>query len=115
MTITINHYLTGPVSRDKLFASLYDHAIIKEIALQVVANQVEAHIDMMSDFPSEYDSYGSAKMPIAAAKFDVNDMINDLIDDFKQNLLDAVKLVEIDVQSVETDINGFVNANVTVK
>jgi hypothetical protein len=115
MTISINHHLTGPIAVNKLLAALYDYGLVKEIALQAVANQVEAHIDMMCDFPSEYDSFKAARLPLTAAKVDVNDVINDLVNDFKQSLLDAIKSVEIEVESVEIDVNGFVNANVTVK
>ena len=94
---------------------LYDRDLIKSLARQLVASQVEAHIDMGSDCGSEYQTHAEAAAMIAGAKQTVEDYFEDLVMEFRDSVYEAIRNVEIDVKSTTFSAEGFEDAEVAVK
>lgn len=94
---------------------LYDRALIKSLAIQLVAGQVEAHIDMGHDMGSEYPTHASAAAMIQGAKTTVEDYFEELVMEFRDSVYEAIRNVEIDVKSTTFSAEGFEDAEVEVK
>lgn len=103
-----------PVPADNLQKLLYSDALIKQLAVQLTASQVEAHLDMMSDFIGEYKTFDEAELCIKGAKDSVEDMVDDLLTDFRDQLYAALANVNITVTAVKFEREGAVDADVTV-
>lgn len=96
-----------------LMAVLYNKNTIKAMAVQLVASQVEAHIDMMADCPDEYRSFVDYDGCIQNATVTVEDYIEDLLTEFRGALYDAVRQVKVTTNSVTLQKDNT-DADVTV-
>jgi hypothetical protein len=94
---------------------MYDRDLIKQLARQLVANQVEAHIEMARDCGSEYPSHTEAAAVIKDAKTTVEDYFEELVVEFRDSVYEAIRNVEIDVKSTTFSAEGFEDAEVEVK
>ena len=94
---------------------LYDRELIKYLAAQLVAGQVEAHIEMGHDCSSEYPTHAAAAAMIQGAKTTVEDYFEDLVMEFRDSVYEAIRNVEIDVKSTTFSAEGFEDAEVEVK
>ena len=94
---------------------LYDKELIKMLARQLVAGQVEAHLEMGYDCGSEYKTHFEAASMIAGAKVTVEDYIEDLLTEFRGELIEQVRNVQIHVKSTKFSAEGFEDAEVEVK
>lgn len=89
------------VSPDNLSKVLYSRELIAALARQLVAGQVEGHLDMMSDYPSEYKSYDVINTCVQGAKETVKDYIEDLLTEFRDNLYAEIENVRIETAVVK--------------
>lgn len=112
MITTINTDMMVPSSN--LQKMLFDKALIKQLAVQLVAGHVEAHLDMMSDFLGEYQTFSEAELCVKSAKETVEDYMADLLEDFREELYSAVRERTITVDAVKFTKEGAVDADVTV-
>jgi hypothetical protein len=94
---------------------LYNDDLIKQLARQLVAAQVEAHIDMGHDCSREYPTHTEAAAMIQGAKITVEDYFEDLVMEFRDSVYDAIRSVEINVKSTTFSAEGFEDAEVEVK
>lgn len=104
-----------PVNTAYLQKVLFDKDMIRVLAAQLVGNQVEAHIDMISDAGTEYKTFGEVENCIHGAKETVEDYVADLLTDFRESLYAAIREVEINVTKVEFEKDGLKDAEVEVK
>lgn len=93
---------------------LYDKATIAALAKQIVANQVEAHIDMVCDFSTEYKTFAEVENCIQGAKETAGDIIEDLLVDFREALYSAARECEIKVRNVTFENDGPKDAEVEI-
>lgn len=96
---------------------MYDRDTIKALAVQIVAAQVEAHIDMISDAGTkEYPTFQEVANCIQGAKETVNDYIADLLHDFRAMLYAEVAKVTVETKSVilKPDASGRVDIDAEV-
>ena len=115
MSVSINHNPELSVNPKNLQQLMYDKQLIAQLARQIVAGQVEAHIDMGHDCASEYPTHLFAADMIKNAKVTAEDYLEDLLTEFRGELYNAVRSVEIDVKSTTFSSEGFEDANVIVK
>ena len=94
---------------------LYDKELIKSLARQLVAGQVEAHIEMAHDMASEYPTHAAAAAAIKGARETVEDYFEELVMEFRDSVYEAIRNVEIDVKSTKFSAEGFEDAEVVVK
>lgn len=104
----------GVVPSGNLSKVLYSRELIKNLAAQLVAGQVEGHLEMMSDFPSEYQTFVFADGCIQGAKESVVDYVEDLLSEFRDSLYAEIRNTVIETKSVEISKDGFVGAVVVV-
>lgn len=93
---------------------LYDKELIQVLACQLVAGQVEAHIEMACDFNTEHKDFASVDMCIQGAKETVNDYIEDLLTDFREMLYESVRKVEVTTKNAIFEAEGLKDAEVSV-
>jgi hypothetical protein len=103
------------VPHHSLQKMLHNPELIKMLARQLVAAQVEAHIDMAHDCGSEYPSHAEAAAVIKDAKTTVEDYFEELVMEFRDSVYEAIRSVEIDVKSTTFSAEGFEDAEVEVK
>lgn len=113
MTITVPR--SQPVNTAYLQKMLYDKEIIAALAAQLVGNQVEAHIDMISDAGTEYTTFGEVESCIQGAKETVEDYVADLLTDFRDSLYEAIRATQINVTKVTFEKDGIADVDVEVK
>lgn len=94
---------------------MYDNDLIAHLARQLVAGQVEAHIEIAHDCAKEYPTHAEAAAMIEGAKITVEDYIEDLLTGFRGELIEQVRKVEIEVKSTTFSAGGFEDAEVSVK
>jgi hypothetical protein len=94
---------------------MYDKALIKQLAIQIVAGQVEAHIEMGCDSPSEYGNHADAAAMIGDAKTTAEDYFADLVTEFRDAVYEAIRTVEVNVKSTTFSPEGLEDALVEVK
>ena len=94
---------------------MYDKALIKSLAIQLVAGQVEAHIEMARDMGSEYPTHAAAAAAIKGARETVEEYFEDLVMEFRDSVYEAIRNVEIEVKSTSFSAEGFEDAEVVVK
>lgn len=90
--------------------------LIKRLATQLVASQVEAHIMLFRD--GEYDdveTFNDACAVLRGAKVTVEDYVEDLLTEFRESLYEHIRLVEIDVKTVKLSAQGIEDADVEVR
>lgn len=93
---------------------LYDRDLIKSLARQMVASQVEAHLEMISDFGNEYSKFEEVNAAVQDARSTVVDYFNDLMCDFDREVKEAFKNVTIKVNTVSFEQDGLKDAEVEV-
>lgn len=93
---------------------LYDKQTITALAKQIVANQVEAHIDMVCDFSTEYKTFAEVENCIQGAKETAAEYIEDLLNDFREELYSAAREVEIKVRQATFANDGLQDAEVEI-
>lgn len=112
--ITIDHP-AFIVRSGNLQSVLYTNDMIKSMAAQLVAGQVEAHLDMISDAgPKEYGSFVEVDVCIRNAKETVKDYIEDLLSDFRETLYAEIAKVDVKTTAVLLKPNDEIDADVTV-
>lgn len=98
-----------------LQAVLHQKDAIRAMAVQLVAGQVEGHLDMISDAgQDEYSNYKDVAACIAGAKESVVDYVEDLIADFRSTLLEEIAKVKIETKGVILRPDGEIDAEVSV-
>jgi hypothetical protein len=81
---------------------LCDKAFIRALATQLVANQVEAHLDMIQDAgPKEYSTFDEVADCIGGAKESLHDCIEEILDDFCTTLIEEIDNVNIRATAVK--------------
>jgi hypothetical protein len=86
------------------------------LAREMVANQVEAYIEMASEFPEEYTSYTQVKDLLEeGAKDSTMEIVDDLAAQFRDMLAEAIAATKVTVTAAKFDVNGVVDADVTVE
>ena len=93
---------------------MYDRDLIRQLARQLMANQVEAHLEMGYDCGSEYKTHAEAAAMIEGAKDTVNDYVYDLLAEFTAALRTELSEVKINVKSTKFSSEGFEDAEVEV-
>ena len=93
---------------------MYDRDLIKQLARQLVANQVEAHLEMGYDMGGEYTTHAEAATMIEGAKETVHDYVFDLMAEFSAALTAELRDVNIKVKSTSFSAEGFEDAVVEV-
>ena len=102
------------VPKEYLQRLLYSNELIRALARQLVAGQVEGHLEMMSDYPSEYANFSEVEQCVKGAKETVVDYVEDLLAEFRDQLYAEIANVDIKVESVVFTSEGAADANVFV-
>ena len=105
---------TATVPPTNLQKLLYSRELIAALARQLVAGQVEGHIDMLSDFGADYRSFPEVDDCIQGAKESVKDYVEDLLTEFRDNLYAEIENTVIETKNVQFNKDGFVDADVSV-
>lgn len=100
-------------SLGRLFSS---KEAIKALAAQLIAGQVEAHLDIISDAgTAEYGTYQEVADAVGNAKETVKDYIEDLLLDFRNDLLREINNAKVTTNAVLLKPEGEIDADVTVR
>ena len=113
MTINIRTTIETVSNRD-LQKVMYHKDLIAALARQIVAGQVEAHIDIMSDCAGEYTNFSAAEGCIQWAKEIAAENFDELVQEFRDAVLDEIKKVNITVTAVKFTKDGAEDADVSV-
>lgn len=104
------------VSVKNLQKALYNQKLIEQLARELVASHVEAHIDMAQDCePGDFNTYKEAEDYLKSAQQSVEDYMADLLTDFRDSLYDAVRKVTVEVKSIKMTKDGMDDADVEVR
>ncbi len=105
------------VRNSYLSAVLHQTDAIRALAVQLVAGQIEGHLDMINDAGvKEYSTYEEVDDCIQGAKESVKDYIEDLIADFRSSLLEEIAKVKIETKAVllkKNDIDADVEVTIS--
>lgn len=113
--MTVEFAPTSMVPGNRLDSVLYCKERIAEIARLLVVNQVEALIEMASDFPEEVNTFAEAKRAIAMrAQECTHDYAADLLEEFRDALHEAIDEVKIELISAQFSAKGMEDAMVKV-
>lgn len=113
--ITIKHP-EYHVRNGNLQSILHSKQAIQALAAQLVAGQVEAHLDMISDAGAkEYNDFNEVAGCVAGAKDTVKDYVEDLLADFRTTLYEQIELVKVTTTAVILKPGSDVDADVTVE
>lgn len=94
---------------------LTDKAFIQALATQLVANQVEAHLDMIQDAGSEeYGQFEEVADCVAGAKDTLDDYLAELLEEFCTELTNEIKNVNIRTTQVMLRPGKTIDADVIV-
>lgn len=104
-----------PIPTANLQKMLYDKQLISIMAKQIVAGQVEAHIEMACDYGNEYKTFKEVENCIQGAKETVGDYLDDILSEFRDALYAAAREAEITVKNVTFEGEGLKDAEVEVK
>ena len=103
------------ISVKNLQKVLYNQELIKQLARELVASHVEAHIEMAaSRGPGEFNTYSEAEAYLKAAQESIEDYMDDLLTEFRDSLYNAVCSCKIDVKSIKLSKDGLEDADVHV-
>lgn len=91
------------VSASNLQAVMYDKRIIRAMAVQIVANQVEAHLEMINDCSEDYRTFNEVEHCLMGAKDTVNEFIEDMLVDFRHAM--HAELAAVTVEMTRMIIN----------
>lgn len=104
------------INVDNLQKLLYNPNLIKRLATQLVAGQVEAHIEMIRDGGyDDVETFNDACAVLREAKVSVEDFVEDMLQEFRDSLYEHIRLVEIDVKTVKLSAQGIEDADVEVR
>ena len=113
MITTIHTDVT--VRSNYIAGALHATELIRAMAVQMVAAQVEGHLDMISDAgPAEYSTFQDVSGCIAAAKETVVDYVEELLVEFRTELLEEIARVKIETKAVILKPEGEIDADVVV-
>lgn len=101
----------SPTYLQKMFHS---QELIAALARQLVAGQVEGHIEMMSDYNAEYKSFPEVDGCIQGAKETVKEYVEDLLSEFRDNLYAEIEKTVIETKSVQLSKDGLEDVTVIV-
>lgn len=93
---------------------LTNRQLIAALARQIVAGQVEAHMEMMSDYPVEHPNFAAVRGNLQSAKETSADYLADLLEEFRENLYGAIEDVQIEVTNATFNATGFVDATAEI-
>jgi hypothetical protein len=95
---------------------LYDKNLIRKLAVQMVANHVEAHIDMINDAggTAEYTSFKEVEDCVVGAKVAVEDYVEDLLTEFRDALYEEIRATKIEMSEMIITRDDEIDANVVV-
>lgn len=94
---------------------LYKDALVERLAVQIIASHVECFVDMAADLgPEEFPSYDKAAEYLKAAQSSVEDMVGDLLTEFRDTLYEKIRACKVNVKSVSLSELGLVDADVEV-
>ena len=98
-----------------LQAILQDKDLIKKLAVQLVGNQVEAHLEMISDAGTEeYSTFKEVDECIKGAAVSIEDYVEDALADFRTELFAALGQVKIETKAVLLKPDDDIDADVHV-
>ena len=106
---------TDTISTRNIDKLLYDDKLIDQLAIQLVANHVECHIDMAADMGDEISTFADADAHIQCAKLSVEDYVADLLTEFREQLYSAIRRRTIEVKSVKIGKDGMSDADVDIR
>jgi hypothetical protein len=105
------------VRNSNLQALLWQTDAVRAMAVQIVAGQVEGHLDMISDAGvKEYSTYEEVDACIQGAKESVKDYIEDMIAEFRSSLLEEIAKIKIETKAVllkKDDIDADVEVTIS--
>ena len=94
---------------------LTDRQFIQALATQLVANQVEAHLDMVRDAGSEeYGNFQEVADCVAGAKETLDDYLAEILEEFCTELTNELKNVNIITTQVMLRPGHTIDADVIV-
>lgn len=100
---------------ENLSKVFYDKALIKQIAVELVANQVEAFSELAADYPGEYGTFDEVKSCIeGGARISAQEYMADLMAEFEEELKAAITATKITLVSASFGDAGLVDINATV-
>jgi len=79
---------------------LYDKHLIAALARQLVASSAEGHIEMISDFPGEYNTFADVDKVMQYSKDAAADMFTDFVTEFRDAVHAEIQKVNIEVRKV---------------
>ena len=95
---------------------LESRAHVAALARQMVAYQVEAYIEMASEFPEEYTSFAQVKDLLEdGAKDSTMEIVDELAAQFRDLLAEAVAATKVTVTAAKFDANGVVDADANIE
>ena len=105
------------VNNNYLAAVMHQKDMIRALAVQLVAGQVEAHLSMINNYAeeTEFGNFQEISECIAGAKDSTKDYIADLLAEFESELLEAIAKVEIKTASYTVKLGGEIDADVYVE
>lgn len=102
------------VPMQNLQKMLYSDELIKALATQLVAGQVEAHLEMISDYGDEYKNFTDVESVLLAARDTAPDYAEDLLSDFRDKLYEAMTRVNITVKAAKFSKEGVIDADILI-
>jgi len=103
------------VSLANLQSMLYDKRIIRAMAVQIVANQVEAHLEMINDGACEYNTFSEVEECVMGAKETVNDYIEDMLVEFRNTMHSELAKVSVEMSRMIINKDESIDVEVSVK
>lgn len=96
-------------------AVLHQKDAIRAMAAQLVAGQVEGTLDLIQDCREEYSSFKAMEDLVLESKEAVVDYVEDLLTEFRDELLRQISKVDIKLNSVILKRDGEIDADVVVR
>jgi predicted component of viral defense system (DUF524 family) len=102
------------ISAANLQAVMYNKRIIRAMAVQIVAGQVEAHLEMINDGLDNYHTFNEVEQCLLGAKETVNDYIEDVLVDFRSAMHAELAAVSVEMSQMIINKDGSIDAEVSV-
>ena len=102
------------ISAANLQAVMYDKRLIRAMAVQIVANQVEAHLEMINDGSDNYHTFNEVEQCLMGAKETVNDYIEDMLVDFRNTMHAELAAVTVEMSRMIINKDESIDAIVHV-
>lgn len=103
------------VNMDNLQELLYSKRHIRRLAVQLVAGQIEAMLEMINDVAHEYPTFKDVEGAVAFATNDVTDYVEDLVAEFRTTLLEEVVKVNVELEAVIFKPDNEIDIDVVVR